>query len=99
MKSTAFQSHVAGKDISLPPGYFVYQAFYNLQSGLKVQHQFYKICTKGLQEYYNVHLSQPNLDELPSMTLQSDKLIQLNPTCVMHGEKTSACGSRETCDV
>ena len=79
-QNVTFQSHVSGDNISLPPGYFVYQAFYSHQGALKAQQQFYELRTKALQEHFNVHLSQPNLDELPSMTLQSDKLIQLNPT-------------------
>jgi hypothetical protein len=79
-QNATFQSHVAGNNISLPPGFFVYQAFYNLRAGLKAQHQFYKLRTKALQEYFDIHLSQPNLNELPSMTLQSNELIRLNPT-------------------
>ena len=74
-----FKSHVSGKNIKLPNGFTIYQAFYHLRGSIRAQQQFYELHTEALQEHYNVLITQSNPNELPSITLQSDEFVCLDP--------------------
>jgi len=78
-QEATFKSHVSGKNIKLPNGFIVYQAFYHLRGSIRAQKRFSELRTEALQEHYNVLITQSNPNALPSITLQSDEFVRLDP--------------------
>lgn len=79
-QNATFQTHVAGKNIKIPEGYIVYQAFYHLRGGLQAQRMFYEIRTKALQDLLNISFSKPDPYQIPQIAYQANDLVRLEPS-------------------
>ena len=62
-----FRTHVSGKEIKIPAGYSVYQAFYYLRGGTRAQKRFHELCVKDLDDLLNLRLVYPDPNKLPSI--------------------------------
>lgn len=72
-----YHSHMCGKDVQLPKGFIIYQVFYLLRGGVRAQDKFVELRTAIFANNFNFEFSETNLDVLPSMKYNSDKLIEL----------------------
>jgi len=71
--SASLNTHIFGKDISLPRGFLVYQVFYLLRGGAVAQDQFFELQTAELSRKFGFQFSTDTLDTLFSMTFQDDE--------------------------
>jgi hypothetical protein len=71
--SASLNTHIFGKDISLPHGFLVYQVFYLLRGGAVAQDQFFQLQTAELSRKFGFQFSTDNLDTLFSTTFQDDE--------------------------
>jgi len=79
-KKATFNTHMVGRDIILPDGFTIWEAFYHLRGGLAAQDKFYKTRIEEYQDCFSLSFSEPNLDKLPHALLQhaSYKEMQKN---------------------
>ncbi|KAF8903683.1 hypothetical protein CPB84DRAFT_1746080 [Gymnopilus junonius] len=71
-----FETHMAGRGIRLN-GFVVWQVFYFLRGGLDAQKSFFMHRTQALKDKFDLKFSTTNLDQLPSVNLDSDSLVEL----------------------
>lgn len=69
-KNATYDTHMAGRDIILPDGFAIWEAFYHLRGGLAAQDEFYENRIEEYQERFNLHFSEPNLDKLPCVSFR-----------------------------
>lgn len=72
-----FQTHMAGRNTRLPDGFIVWQVFYFLRGGLDAQKSFFVHRAQALQDKFGLKLSTTNLDQRPSVSFDSDDLVEL----------------------
>ena len=56
-----FKTHMSGRNIKLPEGFSIWQAYYHLRGGLKAQMKFFKMRTKEYTSKYHLHFSEKTL--------------------------------------
>lgn len=78
--NATFSSHVSGKNINLPDGYVVYQAFYYLRGGLAAQKEFYRLRTLLLSQRLNLDFVLSAIGPPPQVFLSLDSMIKLDPS-------------------
>lgn len=61
-KSANFNTHMTGRDIILPDGFAIWEAFYHLRGGLTAQDKFYEIRIKEYEYCYGLSFSEPSLE-------------------------------------
>jgi len=71
-QAASFQTHIVGHDVELPEGFTIWQAYYLLHSGLKVQIKFFEIQTKEYASKYHLHFSEKTLDNLPTLSYRHE---------------------------
>jgi hypothetical protein len=67
-KSGTFNTHMTGRDIVLPDGFAIWEAFYYLRGGLAAQDKFYEMRIKEYEYCYGLSFSEPSLEN-PSRVL------------------------------
>jgi hypothetical protein len=69
-KDATFDTHMTGRDIVLPDGFTIWEAFYRLRGGLTAQDRFYETRIKKYQDRYNLSFSEPNLENPAHVSIQ-----------------------------
>jgi len=63
---------MTGRDIILPNGFAIWEAFYHLRGGLAAQDEFYQNRIEEYQECFSLYFSEPDLDKLPRVSFRHD---------------------------
>lgn len=69
-KNATYDTHMTGRDIILPDGFAIWEAFYHLHGGLAAQDECYENRIEEYQEHFNLYFSEPDLDKLPRISFQ-----------------------------
>ena len=69
-KNATFNTHMVGRDIILPDGFAIWEAFYHLRGGLAAQDKFYKTRIKEYEHCYGISFSEPDLKNPSHVSLQ-----------------------------
>ena len=69
-KNATLNTHMTGRDIVLPDGFVIWEAFYHLRGGLSAQDKFYETRIKEYQGCYGLSFSEPNLENPSSVSFQ-----------------------------
>jgi PHD finger protein len=69
-KNATFNTHMTGRDIVLPDGFAIWEAFYHLRGGLSAQDKFYETRIKEYQYTYGLSFSEPNLKNPSHVSFQ-----------------------------
>ncbi|KAF8956267.1 hypothetical protein BDZ97DRAFT_1763938 [Flammula alnicola] len=71
-------THISGRDIIIPKGSSVYQAFYFLRGGTQAQDIFFERQTQALRQKHPVTLSGSTLSKAISMTYHAADLTRMD---------------------
>jgi hypothetical protein len=66
-KKATFHTHT-GRNIKLPKGFIIWQAYYCLRGGLMAQKKFFEIRTKEYASKYHLYFSEKNLNDLSTVS-------------------------------
>lgn len=69
-KDATFDTHMTGRDIVLPDGFAIWEAFYRLRGGLTAQDNFYETRIRKYQDCYSLSFSEPNLENPAHVSIQ-----------------------------
>ena len=74
------ETHMAGRQPLLPTGFSIYQVFYVLRGGLSAQEAFFRRRSPKIKAKYGLQISSLGLHDSPSITMLSDKYVELRPS-------------------
>jgi hypothetical protein len=68
--SATFNTHMTGRNIVLPDGFAIWEAFYHLRGGLAAQDKFYETRIEEYKYCYGLSFSEPNLEKPSHVSFQ-----------------------------
>ena len=72
-----FRTHMSGRNVKLPEGFSIWQAYYHLRGGLKAQMKFFEMRTKEYTSKYHLRFSEKTLDNLPTVSYHCEGLQEM----------------------
>jgi hypothetical protein len=76
-QNATFKTHITGRNVKLPEGFAIWQAYYHLRGGLNGQRKFYETRTKQYASQYNLYFSEATLDKLPTVSYRHEGLHEM----------------------
>jgi hypothetical protein len=90
-RAASFKTHIVGRDVELPEGFAIWQAYYRLRGGLTAQRKFFEIRSKEYASKYHLHFSEKTLDHLPTVSYHFEglqKMLSENRTWMKHPDRS-----------
>lgn len=78
-KTAKFDTHLVGKSTSLPKGFHVHQAIYQLRGGIEAQDHFFQMQCQAYGEKFRLKFSSQSVDVLPMVSYIGHDLVEYSP--------------------
>jgi len=76
-RNASLKTHITGRNVELPEGFVIWQAYYCLRGGLAAQRKFYETRTKQYATRYHLYFSENTIDNLPSVSYRHETLHEM----------------------